>query len=384
VSVVAEPLFSLLATRGRFPRVRAWLGFDAQLQQWAPQGARVATYLFVAWLTPFVLAACQGPRPGAISFVGDFETHLRSLVAIPLLLFAESQVDPEVRYVVRALASPRRCRRPDELLARVRSLHALVEHPLALVMIVGLAFLAVPPWIRLHTAGHETWIFRAGVRPTLTAAGTWQAYVVVPIYMFLLLRWTWRWIVLALVYARSAPLLRPIVSHADRCGGFSFVSDASARFAWVVAAVSSLVSARWLFAIIREGAPAKEATRTMVAVLVLGLVVAFFPLLGFAFHFARAKRSGLRRYRAVLEGHARNVERAWYRRPYPAHVTSEESSSLTDLNSIYECVRAMRIIPYRRKHLVAVALAAVVPMLPVVPFIVPIDEVLRGVFQALL
>jgi hypothetical protein len=381
---VAEEPFSLLTTSGLFARIESRLGFDPRLHPLAQQGARVASYLFITWAAPMVLASVEPARSGALSFMADFETHLRSLVAIPLLLFAESRVDPEVRYVVRSLASPRRCRRPEELRARIRSLRPLIKHPLVGALLLALAFLIVPTWIRHHTSGRETWIFVKGAKPMLTAAGTWQAYVVVPVYIFLLLRWIWRWVVLALVFARSAPLLRPIVSHGDRCGGFSFVSHAPARFAWVIAGVSSLVSARWLFAIVREGVPASAVTKQMLAIAILSVGLAFFPLLGFTLHFARAKRSGLRRYRAVVEGHARNIERQWYRRPYPAHVASEESSSLTDLNSIYDVVRTMQIFPYRRAHLFVVALAAIGPMLPVLSLIAPSKEILRQVFQALL
>lgn len=139
-----------------------------------------------------------------------------------------------------------------------------------------------------------------------------------------------------------------------------------------------------LFAIFREGAPARGYTNQILAILILSVILAFFPLLGFAFHFGRAKRSELARYRAIVEGHARSVERRWYSRPYPVHVSSEESSSLTDLNSIYECARTMRIVPYRRSHLVAIVLAALVPMLPVVSSIASLHEIVRKVLKELL
>jgi len=346
---------------------------------------RIAGYLLVTWIAPMVLASIQPERPGTIAFMDDFETHLRSFVAIPLLLYAEKMVDPEVRFIVRALASPRRCVRPDELRARVRALQPLVRHPLVGVALFGLAFLLVPAWIRQHTSGRETWIFRTdGAQPVPTAAGTWEAYVVVPLYMFLLLRWLWRWIVLALVFFRSAPLLRPIVSHGDRCGGFSFVSRAPARFACVIAGASCLVSARLLFAAVREDASAQTVANQALGVLFLSVVVAFFPLLAFAFRFGRFKRLGLRRYRAVVEGHARNVEREWHRRPYPGHVSSEESSSLADLNSVYEAVRSMRIVPLRKSDLVIVALAALAPMLPALSSSASIDKLLLQVLRAML
>jgi len=70
----------------------------------ATQAARIAVYLFIAWLAPMVLASVQLGHPGSVSFMADYETHLRSLVAIPLLLFAESQIDPAVRSVVHSLA----------------------------------------------------------------------------------------------------------------------------------------------------------------------------------------------------------------------------------------------------------------------------------------
>lgn len=382
---VAAHSFSLLTTSDRLARLAPRLGLRPWLRPPAQQAARVAVYLLAAWVLPMLLASVQGERPGALSFLDDYETHLRSLVAMPLLLFAETRIDPEVRSVVSSLSSGRRCRRPDELRARVRRLEPLTRHPLVGVVLLLLAFLVVPTWIREHTSGLETWIFQAaGDRRELTIAGIWQAWVVVPLYAFLLIRWLWRWIVLTLVFARSAPLVRPIVSHGDRCGGFSFVSAASATFAWVIAGASSLVAARWVSAVSRGAVTTQTVTNHAVAVVVLSTTIAFLPMTGFAFHFARAKRCGLRRYRIVLEGHARNIERAWSRRPYPALVSSEESSSLADLNAVYGCVRRMRVIPFRRRHLVVVALAAIFPMVPVFAMILPIDEIVREVLQALL
>ncbi len=387
MAVAARPSthleFSLVATSGVLLDVEMRLRLERVAQALARNGPRVALYLFLTWVAPMLLAAMQ--PPSSMSFTADLETHVRSLVAIPLLILAEGRVDPTVGYVVRSLASPRRCRRPEVLQARVRALQPLVAHPLAALLLLGLAFLLVPGWIRQHTSGRETWIFRVlDGRPDLTAAGVWQAFVVVPIYAFLLLRWVWRWFVLTLVFARSAPLLRPIVSHADRCGGFSFVSEAPAQFAWVVAGISSLVSSRWLFAILREGTSPAIIARQGLAILVLSVLLAFAPMLAFAYHFIRARRSGLRRYRALVEGHARNLERDWLRRPYPAQVTSEESSSLADLNTIYDTIRTMRPFPFRHRHVAIVALAALGPMLPLVTLVTPIDEVLRQVFKALL
>ncbi len=382
---VADVPFSLLTTGRVLGRVGARFGIAPRLRPVRHQGLRIALSLAVTWIAPMVLASVQPERPSALSFTADFEPHVRALVAIPLLLFADVQIDPTVRRIVRSLASRRRCRAPDELRARARSLQHLVRHPISELVIVALAFLFVPAWIRNHTSGRETWIFRTGSGgPELTAAGTWTAWVIAPLYMFLLLRWLWRWIVLALVFATSAPLLRPVVSHGDRCGGFSFVSRAPARFAWVIAGASTLVSARMLFAIVHDRIPARGVEHQALAIVGLALVLAFFPLFAFAPNFAHAKRLGLRRHRTVLEGHARNIERKWFGRAYPADVSSEESSSLADASSVYDRVSSMRIIPYLPGHLLAVSMAALLPMLPLLSKVASIDAIVRRVFAALL
>jgi hypothetical protein len=337
---VAEEPFSILRTSALFVRVETRLDLDPRrrVERW--KAVSVAFYLLITWITPMVLSSLQPARPGAITFTEDFETHLRSFVAIPLLIFAECKVDPEVRYIVRSLASPRRCHEPEKVRALARRLRPWVTHPLVGIALFAIALFLVPQWVRQHASGHDTWIFQIDEgRPTLTAAGTWQAYVVVPIYVVLLLRWTWRWIILAVLFARCAPLLRPVISHGDRCGGFSFVSHAPARFAWVIAGASSLVSARWLFEVVREGVPAHAFTKQALAVLILSVMVAFFPLLGFTFHFARDKRSALRRYRAVVEGHARNVERSWYQLP-PRVSSSSARQSVPAASSMQPSISA--------------------------------------------
>src|SRR5262245_6488960 len=79
---VADEPFRLLTARGFLARAAVRLGFDARLPTGAERTARLASYLFITWVAPMALAFVSPARPGIVSFMADFETHLRSLIAI--------------------------------------------------------------------------------------------------------------------------------------------------------------------------------------------------------------------------------------------------------------------------------------------------------------
>ncbi len=65
---------------------------------------RVVVIAFVSWVPLLLLSIVEGnawPRSGAMAFLQDFETHLRFLIAAPLLIWAEVRVHRVVPDIVR-------------------------------------------------------------------------------------------------------------------------------------------------------------------------------------------------------------------------------------------------------------------------------------------
>jgi hypothetical protein len=84
---------------------------------------------------------------------------------------------------------------------------------------------------------------------------------------------------------------------------------------------------------------------------------------------------------AVLEapvGDHRVYAQRWLDRPDAAAdelLGSPDPSSLADAAAVYETARGMRVVPISQNDLVAVAVAAALPMVPLVALEVPIKDI---------
>jgi hypothetical protein len=339
---------------------------------------RTLVYACIAWLVPCALSFLQRRGSLAMSFLHDYEAHVRGLVAIPLLLFAERPVEGRLRLIFHRMAGPplmREDARPA-FDARILSAQRFAGHPLAEAALLALAYLAAARWLHVHTSGLATWIaVPSDGTLGLTAAGAWEAAVVVPLYSFLLFRWLWRWLMLHVFFARVARRgagLRLVATHADRAGGLGFASETTIAFAWVVFAACSMASSKWIDSILYAGMDPKSLVRPIEATVAMNLFCACFPLFAFVPRLSRLRMSALRRYGDVVARHGLRVERHWFGGKV---VVTEDASSMCDLNSVFGAIRELRPVPLRTGHILVVVIAAIVPLLPVIMMIMPLREI---------
>jgi hypothetical protein len=91
-------------------------------------------------------------------------------------------------------------------------------------------------------------------------------------------------------------------------------------------------------------------------------------------------------YGALVTIHNQQFDQKWIQKeqsPDEAILGHPDPSSLTDLGSSFTVIRQMGIIPIDKPTLVTLALAAALPMVPVVLLATPIDELVRLVLKML-
>ena len=120
---------------------------------------------------------------------------------------------------------------------------------------------------------------------------------------------------------------------------------------------------------------------------VLLILIAFLsPLLIFTPKLFAVKRKGLLEYGSLAAHYVRDFQRKWVKGEVPdgeALLGSADIQSLADLGGSFEIVRKMKPIPIDLNTLIALAGSAVVPLLPLVLTVLPMDEIVRKVFSLL-
>ncbi len=116
-------------------------------------------------------------------------------------------------------------------------------------------------------------------------------------------------------------------------------------------------------------------------------VLVFGPLLVFAPQLAEAKRIGNREYGTLAERYVREFDAKWLRGGAPTDeplVGSGDIQSLADLSNSFEVVRTMRIALVTKEALIRLAVATLVPLVPLALTMMPLEELLKRLISIVL
>ena len=381
--VLGGPLFQLLR--------RAHLTDDALMLV----RKRVIVIALFAWLPLLVLSALEGHVLGgsvAIPFLLDVEAHIRFLVAMPLLIIAELVVHRRLRPVVRQFLE--RDLIPESAMARFegavasafRLRNSVLAEVLLIALVYGVGILII--WRQYVALDTATWYATPSAEgSTLSLAGMWYGYVSLPIFQFLLVRWYFRlFIWTRFLWQASRIELSLVPTHPDRVGGLGFLAGTVFAFTVLAVAHGALVAGQLANRIFFVGAALPDFKAEIAVVVVLILCLVLGPLLVFVPQLAQAKRKGLREYGTLAVRYVREFDGKWLRGGAPADepfVGSADIQSLADLGNSYEVVRTMRTVPITRDAVVRLVAATLVPIVPLLLTMMPLEELLKKLFAIL-
>jgi hypothetical protein len=216
----------------------------------------------------------------------------------------------------------------------------------------------------------------------------WYAFVSVPLFQFLLLRWYYRIFIWArFLWQVSQIQLRLVPTHPDHLGGLGFLSMTSSAFAPLAAAHGALVSGWIATRIFHHGAALLDFKVEIVAVAVVMLCLVFAPFLVFSRHLAHFWRQGERDYGPLAERYAHQFEAKWVAGsppPREALLGTSDIQSLSDMGHVYDVVHTMRLVPFTRQGAVQVLAATLAPIAPLLLTMMPLGELVRQLAKMVL
>jgi len=381
------PDFSL-AEGGALDRFLRWARLSAGISGQAK--LRMTVIALLAWLPLLLLSAADGSLLGvgmSVPFLMDVEVHVRLLVALPLLIFAEVEVHRRIPPLLRQF--PQRGLIPgvsiESFEAAVLSARRLRDSVLAEALLIcavyGFGIFVI--WRNYVALDTDTWyatVSPEGVK--LTLAGMWYAFVSVPIFQFLLLRWYFRLFVWArLLWQVSRIRLLLITAHPDRSGGLGFLSTVGYAFGMLALAHGALAAGHFASLIFYDGAALPDFAVAVVLLVVVMLCLVLVPLLVFSPQLADLRQQGLLRYGALADRYVREFEAKWLSDGAPDDATllgSGDVQSLADMGGSYEIVQSMRVAPITKQAILRVVMATLLPILPLLLTMVSFDEFLKG------
>ena len=349
--------------------------------------------ILVTWLPLFVLSLVQGVGYQAhvgTPFLRDIAVNVRFLVALPILILAESRIDERWRTLVLQFLRSGLVQEAElpSFEAVIGKITRLRDRVLPEAVMLALAY--VPSVFSASTEllmSDSNWHFLGAPSGEVSLAGWWFRLVSQPFFRFLLLRWMWRMILWALFLWRASRInLYLIATHTDMAAGLGFLSEGQKVFSPIVFAGGAVIAAQIGNAIAYKGATLSSLKLLMIAYGVLAILLLVVPLLVLLPVLRKVKRKALLEYGALVASHDQLFDTKWIRGEQASEdviLGNPDSSSLADLGGSFAVVREMRLVPIDKPTLITLAVSAALPMVPVVLIATPADELVRAVLKLL-
>jgi len=353
---------------------------------------RAVIFAVVTWIPLLVLAVLEHAslvNETSRLLVADIPLYVRFLLVMPILIIAENVIDD--RYVLVTsyflnsgiLPNDKReqymemlgstCQRATSVMVEVVLIGVAVM--LAVTAAYTNPFNNAPAWARTSDGG-------------FSLAGAWYFFLSFPLFLFLLLRWGWRFIIWCSMLVKLSKLkLQLVPTHPDRTGGLGILAASFPAFSPILFALSSLLAANWAMRIIHENLNVREFEKPFIAYFAIALAVPTVPLLIFCGRLIRLKLRGLHDYGVLANYHSIFFDRKWIesgQQNLPDVLGTPDISSLCDIVTDYSLIQDMRYIPFRLKDVIVLAVSICAPMLPLLLLQIPLNELIMTLANALL
>ncbi len=376
------PEFRLLG--GPLHRLADRLGLVRAGRNTAPFGLAIGLFL---WVVGVLLRLVEGRLEDvfSISMIG---VHVRLLVVIPCLFVAEGWAGPRWTTFVETIVKSRVVRTEDHdvLAAAIRRVTRWTDSwwPDLACLVLAVLFGVVGSSLNLP-GSTSTFDPTVGTMP-LSAA--WYFLVCVTVFRFLLLRWLCRFGLWVFFLWRLTRLdLDLVPTHPDFAGGLGYLEVVHTHFLPLSFAISSLVSASYAEEIAAGRTSVEGAGPIIVVSLVAQAIVLLGPLFIVSPELWTCRVRGLSEYMEFGTTYVTRFDRKWLRGGAPPDeplLGTGDLQSLADLGNSLKVASSMRWVPLSLELVRDFAVAALLPILPLLLLEYPVTELARKVLERVL
>ncbi len=355
-------------------------------------GRRAALVALVAWVPLILLSAAQGvgigPTPQESMWL-DIAAHARYLIALPLLVLAESFCLPGLAAIANHFGEANLvtdASRP-RYQALLDSTRRLLSSPVTDITIIALAYLlAVSQPLPIYAGNDSTWVGSRVSADTLSLAGWWRLLVSQPLFSILQIAWVWHIAVWGrFLYGISRLELNLNPAHPDRAAGLGFLGGSLRVFLAPAFALAVPLAGAIAQEILRGGRNITEFRYYMGGALVVEVLLFTAPLFFLAPLLVRERSRGVFQYGALATAVGQRFERRWIDHIGAAAadqaLSSPDFSATTDLYSIAANVNQMQLVPVTLTQVGRLTVAAGLPFFPVLATAIPVKDIFSSIVK---
>jgi hypothetical protein len=352
---------------------------------------RIVIAIAVTWAPLVVLSLLQGVAIGQSprdALLFDVAMYARFIVALPLLIYAPTMIDPRLRDIVRQFLNAALVRDSQKaaFLHNIASAIKARDSRLADVACLTLAYAyAVTYAVAYRTiiapeVGASWRTLGAGSEQSFSLAGWWYVAVSQPLYLFILFRFIYRLILWwRFLWSVSWLDLKLNAMHADNVAGLGFLRLVLRPLRLPAFAIAASAAGGLANLVLWAGVKIADY-RYGVAVYVVLLVATLAGPLGlFGRQIRKALRESILSEGVLVVRQLDQFEHRWQSRGHGGDsdmLSVPDFSAVTDFSSIVASAHKTKVL-IGRLELLPLTIAALAPFALVAALELPIKEIFK-------
>ena len=347
----------------------------------------------ITFVPLLILSALQGRAFAHVEvpFARDFSTYGRFLLAVPLLILAESILGPRIavaaaHFVDAGLVLEKDYAKFASIIERSLKARDSVLAEFVLAILAYVLALVGNKEMAIHAS---TWyVTRTDTGASLTWAGIWLIGFCAPLFQFLTYRWLWRLFLWFQFLHRTNRLdLQLFPTHPDEAGGLGFIGETQRFFGIILFALSVGTVGVLANDIVYDKVPLQNFTAAIAIYVIASVLILVVPLIVFSGRLIRTKRVGLHQYGSLATAYTGLFQKKWILRDNPQNeplLGSADIQSLADLGNSFGFIEKMKPLPIDFRVLLQLVVASLLPLVPLLLLVMPLKDVLKLVFKVLM
>lgn len=349
---------------------------------------RIVVLIALTWLPLLLLSLKDGIAFGhqvKVPLLYDFSIYGRFFLGLPLLLFAETVIDPAIRMALQEfldanIIAGEELPKFEDILRRTQVLRdSAIPEVILLVLAFFPVFLFQHEWMapvvsNWHTTGRG-----------LTAAGWCFAIFSGAILRFMIYRWMFRYAVWALLLWRIGRLRLVLMpTHPDHAAGLGFLAMSQKHFGVLLCAFACFFAGVVTNGMVFERLPLSSFKMLMIGFVVLSVIIGVLPLTMLAPKLMAIRKEGHLEYGRLAQAYTESFDRKWVHyggRPPEELLGTSDIQSLADIGNSFGVIEKMRIAPISKRLILQLGAQAALPLVPIIIFGTPTPELVQAIMK---
>lgn len=349
---------------------------------------KIIFFSALTWLPLLILTLLNNTALNAeinISFLKDYETYTKFLIALPVLFAADRFIkhqmsSAEVHFVESGIISENNVGEYETYLNKLKKLESSEMIQVTIFILAALSLFVFRSIANLY-GDTGSWKSNPG-SGSLTVAGYWYSFISLPLLKYFSLRLVWKFILWSWFLRKISKMnLNLVAIDPDKAGGLGFLGSVQLSFGFLGFVQSSSIASEIANKIIYQGIPFEDF-KLYALIIPFITVIYLSPLLFFSNKLTTLKLDGIMIYGALTHKYSLNFDDKWIKGvDYDEKellLGSSDIQSLADIGTSYEVVEDMKTIPFNLRNTITMFVLIALPFVPLITLKFNMKQILEA------